>query len=106
MNKIEVYINGEKWIDDHADFSGRKVPREELANCDLVRVPADSYYLLGDNRRNSLDSRSVGSISKSELIGTPNMICWSRERFFPVKWDTSRYELGHICWDRIGMPLK
>ena len=36
---------------------------------DLVVVPSDSYLVLGDNRRNSSDSRVYGFIPRAEIIG-------------------------------------
>ena len=34
-----------------------------------ITVPADSYFVLGDNRMSSIDSRSFGCISKDEIVG-------------------------------------
>jgi signal peptidase I len=38
-------------------------------NDDKKIVPADSYYLLGDNRSNALDSRFIGTINKESIEG-------------------------------------
>lgn len=35
-----------------------------------VKVPADSYFLLGDNRHDAMDSRYIGFIKKSEIVST------------------------------------
>ena len=32
-------------------------------------VPAGSYYVLGDNREDSIDSRSFGAVKKEEIVG-------------------------------------
>ena len=34
-----------------------------------LKVPAESYFMLGDNRDNSLDSRFIGAVPRSKLIG-------------------------------------
>ena len=36
------------------------------------KVPSDMYFVLGDNRSNSLDSRYIGLISKSDIEGVVN----------------------------------
>jgi signal peptidase I len=43
---------------------------------DLV-VPANSYFVMGDNRTNSLDGRYWGFVDRSNLIGRPLFIYWS-----------------------------
>jgi signal peptidase I len=35
-----------------------------------VKVPAHSYFVLGDNRSNALDSRYLGFISEKDILGT------------------------------------
>jgi signal peptidase I len=45
-------------------------------NGDLV-VPPDSYFAMGDNRDNSLDSRYWGFVPRENIIGKPLFIFWS-----------------------------
>src|SRR4030095_14592983 len=40
-------------------------------------VPKDCYFVMGDNRGNSLDSRFVGCIPRANIVGTPVMIYMS-----------------------------
>ena len=43
---------------------------------DLV-VPPDSYFMMGDNRINSLDSRYWGFVRRENLVGRPLAVYWS-----------------------------
>jgi signal peptidase I len=45
---------------------------------DLV-VPPGSYFVMGDNRTNSLDGRYWGLVPRSNLIGRPLFVYWSFE---------------------------
>lgn len=44
-----------------------------------VTVPADSYFMMGDNRDNSQDSRYWGFLPRSYVKGKALMIYWSYE---------------------------
>jgi len=45
---------------------------------DLI-VPPNSYFSMGDNRDNSLDSRYWGFVPRENIIGSPLFIYWSFE---------------------------
>jgi signal peptidase I len=47
-----------------------------VVNGELV-VPPDSYFAMGDNRDNSLDSRYWGFVPRENIIGKPLVIFWS-----------------------------
>ena len=60
-------------------------------NAFYKKVEKDNYYMVGDNRDNSADSRFWGSVSYKLVIGKPWFIYFS--------WDT---EKKSIRWDRLG----
>ncbi len=46
-----------------------------------VKVPEDSYYVLGDNRPGSSDSRSWGFVPGDHIIGRAWFSYWPSDRF-------------------------
>ena len=100
-----VFVNGAKWSDLHGIFVGLQPPLGAPVDYGPAKVPPDSCFLLGDNRRMSKDSRVTGPISMSALHGVARWIFWSRERTFPNPNDTRHYVSGPIRWERIGLRL-
>ena len=83
--KIDV-TNYDSYRDDFPAHSGALVPGvtatwalempEHIHKGQLV-VPADCYFVMGDNRTNSLDSRYWGFVHRENLIGRPLFVYWS-----------------------------
>jgi len=51
---------------------------KHVVNGEVV-VPPNSYFAMGDNRDNSLDSRYWGFVPRGNIIGKPLIIYWSYE---------------------------
>ncbi len=54
----------------------RKMLADNVVNGEVV-VPEGSYFAMGDNRDNSLDSRYWGFVPRENIIGKPLVIFWS-----------------------------
>ena len=54
----------------------RDMLENHVVNSEVV-VPANSYFAMGDNRDNSLDSRYWGFVPRDNIIGKPLLIYWS-----------------------------
>jgi signal peptidase I len=42
----------------------------------IKRLPKDEYWLMGDNRRGSKDSRGIGPIKRDKIVGKTSLVFW------------------------------
>ena len=77
-------------------------PNSTADNTDVYKVPAGHYFMMGDNRDNSTDSRflnDVGFVPYENLVGKANIIFFSHDQDASVlrvwTWPTS------IRWNRL-----
>ena len=93
-NRI-VYIN-DKPLDETA-YAYHESPMSDDFHSDLrdnygpTIIPDKKYFMMGDNRENSQDSRFWGFLDEDKIIGRAFIIYWSRDtsRTFPMalRWD-------------------
>ena len=74
-----VYVNGELLEEPYISDKG-------LGDCDLefpYKVPGTSYFVMGDRRSNSVDSRNsvIGCIPREDIIGKVFISVWPFSRF-------------------------
>lgn len=80
----ELFINGEHINEPYVDQLEEIVPDWELYTMNFSlegltgenTVPEESYFVLGDNRINSKDSRSFGFIEGENVTGVANLRIW------------------------------
>ena len=87
----KIFINGEHYEDPYGMYTddgivpGYTPPRD---NMKPLVVPDDAFFVLGDNRDGSSDSRFWGVVEKRDVVGKAFMIYWSWDRdAFRPRWE-------------------
>jgi signal peptidase I len=85
-------VNGEPMTESYVQHTDRSlVPGNVRDHVRPLIVPPEAYYVLGDNREESLDSRFLGPISRAQILGRVVFIYWSVD-----------YNLRTPRWDRLN----
>ena len=86
--------------DDAADY-------DVFQGKDEVTVPPDSYFVMGDNRNNSEDSRYWGFVPRDLVIGRAMFVYWSYDESAP---DSGLTPIGNFFmntrWSRTGKLVR
>ncbi len=78
-----VYVNNRKINEPY-------VTEKSLGNCDIelpYQVPDEKYFMMGDHRLVSVDSRSslVGAVSQEQIVGKIVFSCWPLDEIGVIK---------------------
>jgi signal peptidase I len=79
-----VWINGQKLSENYTTG-----PSEPYDMHTPYKIPQDCYFVMGDNRGNSYDSRFTGCVPRKNIIGTPVMIYMSLDAS-PQAWESGQ----------------
>lgn len=89
INK-RVYVNGKLYANPHEVHKEPEIipeaqnPRD---NSKVIKVPADSFFVMGDNRDRSYDSRFWGVVKNEKIKGLAFIKYWSwNNEKFGVRW--------------------
>lgn len=79
-----LYINGKEMKDPYPSTKTDDFSIEDVGH---TKIPGDTYFVMGDNRSDSLDSRypSVGVIKKEQIVGRAKLVIWPLNKFGNVK---------------------
>ena len=78
----KVFVNGEPIDDPHAHFSDDSIIPARSSHRDNMpplQVPEGKFFVMGDNRDRSFDSRFWGLANVDDIKGKATFIYWSRD---------------------------
>lgn len=91
-----IYLNGTVLTESYIQHTDTHIQATDVRdNLGPVTVPPDSYFVLGDNREDSLDSRFWGYVPKGKILGKAEVIYFSIDH-------TSKT----VRWNRLGLPVR
>ncbi|WP_456479582.1 signal peptidase I [Nautilia sp.] len=108
-----VDMNGEKWVKNpymkdhpgiHHDHPHVDFP-EEVVNYGPIIVPKDNYFMMGDNRDHSNDSRFWGPVPYKLIVGKPWFIYMSWVMQKPGEDEAENCPNYTIRWNRVGKTI-
>lgn len=78
--KIIIYNkeNPKGLVLDESAYIGKEILTQDFPRMEVAK---DSYFMMGDNRMFSFDSRSIGSINKNKIVGRVLLRAWPVEKF-------------------------
>jgi signal peptidase I len=87
------------------------IPATTGQSLERITVPPDRYFMMGDNRDNSNDSRVWGTVHRRDLKGPVliNYWSWNNQRSWlamlnPITWIQLLW--SEMRWDRFGMTFE
>jgi len=93
MRRKVVWLNGAPLDEPYA------VPGEAATSAPAdyppLSIPRGYYFVLGDNRDASNDSRAWGPVARENIRGRAQLVYWS-------SGDADRW----VRWERVGMPVR
>jgi len=93
LRNKKVYVNGQPLDEPYVHFLEPAHHAQEVTSFDVrerygpVTVPAGQYFVMGDNRDNSQDSRYWGFLPRGYIKGKALMIYWSYDSGTPTAED-------------------
>lgn len=66
MKSDAAYVNGRPLFEPYVS---KNAPNERTPLGKATVIPRDHYFVLGDNRNRSVDSREFGAVSRDRIIG-------------------------------------
>lgn len=95
-NKV-VYVNDVPLTEPYTVYKDSMFEDSQRDNFGPFIVPRNSFFVMGDNRDQSYDSRFWGVVDMNEIKGKAFIMYWS--------WNSNGGLFDKVRWDRIGKVI-
>jgi signal peptidase I len=90
-----VFVNGKRYLTPEAVYKDGTMTAGPRDNMRPITIPPDKYFVMGDNRDRSYDSRFWKFVDRSEIKGLAFIKYWS--------WNSEKFSPR---WNRIGRTIE
>lgn len=77
----DLYVNGKKVKENFTKVKDNKLNSYSIESLEHSTIPKDYYFVVGDNRPDSKDSRMIGFIHKDNIMGKASFVIFPFSRF-------------------------
>lgn len=96
VEKGYVYLNGTKIQEDYVNDPGQVLAGKFLRESSEIEVPPGQYFVMGDNRNHSSDSREWGFVSTGGIVGRAFFRYWPLSEFGVVPTAEAEITMGSV----------
>ncbi len=80
----QVFVNGKRLVEDYLTPGERTVVSQSPETPYEITLSGDQFFVMGDNRTHSSDSREWGPLGRDFIIGKSALVLYPRQNFSAV----------------------
>ncbi|WP_428027093.1 signal peptidase I, partial [Arcobacter sp.] len=103
---MDPYKKDHPGVHNDPTITRNGTPFRQLFDMNPIKIPENEYFMMGDNRDHSNDSRFWGTVPYKFIVGTPWFIYFSWDKNYEVRWNRVFRTVGSIEKEMEGKKLE